>query len=87
MKIAKVIFLTVTATLLVIFLLGLIGLILKTLKVLFVVALVVALLALVVMLVRRVSKPTSKSGYGMRELESWDKMFTDYKQGTDFKTK
>ncbi len=85
MKLAKVILITAAITLLLIFLTGLIGLAISTFKFVFWAAILVGLIALAMKLVS--GKKSSGSASGLKELESWDKMFEDYKQGSDFKRK
>ncbi len=86
MKIAKVILLTAAITVFLIFLTGLIGLAISTLKFVFWAAILLGLIALAMKLLGG-RKTTSGYGSGTKELENWDKMFEDYKQGADFKTK
>lgn len=88
MKIGIVILLTAALTLLLVFLAGVIGMAITIFKFLFWVAIIVGLIALLMKLFgSKKSNPTYSSDYGMKQLESWDKMFEDYKQGSDFKTK
>ncbi|HEX4950337.1 MAG TPA: hypothetical protein VFZ34_26970 [Blastocatellia bacterium] len=88
MKLAKVILITAAITVLLVFLTGLIGLAISTFKFLFWAAILAALIVLAIKLLGgRKSTTSYSSNYGMKELESWDKMFEDYKQGTDYKTK
>ncbi len=88
MKLAKVILITAAITLLLIFLTGLIGMAISTLKFLFWAAILVGLIALAMKLIGgRKSSSNYGSSSGLKELESLDKMFEDYKQGTDYKTK
>lgn len=88
MKLAKVILITAAITVLLIFLTGLIGLAISTFKFVFWVAILVGLIALAMKLLSgKKSNASYGSGSAMKELESWDKMFEDYKQGSDFKTK
>ncbi len=86
MKIAKVILLTAAITVFLIFLAGLIGLVMSTLKFVFWAAILFGLIALAMKLL---GGWKTNSGYasGTKELENWDKLFEDYKQGADFKTK
>ncbi len=86
MKLAKVILLTAAITVFLIFLTGLIGLAISTLKFVFWAAILLGLIALAMKLLGG-RKPTSSYGSGTKELENWDKMFEDYKQDADFKTK
>lgn len=88
MKLAKVILITAAITVLLIFLTGLIGLAISTFKFVFWAAILIGLIALAMKLLSgKKSSASAGSGSAMKELESWDKMFEDYKQGTDFKTK
>ena len=88
MKLAKVILITAAITVLLIFLTGLIGLAISTLKFVFWAAILVGLIALAMKLLGGKNSTSSyDSSSGLKELENWDKMFEDYKQGTDFKTK
>lgn len=88
MKIGIVILLTAALTLLLVFLAGLIGMAITIFKFLFLGAIIVGLIALLMKLFgSKKSTPTYNSDYGMKQLESWDKMFEDYKQSSDFKTK
>ena len=86
MKLAKVILITAAITVLLIFLTGLIGLAISTLKFVFWAAILFGLIALAMKLLGG-RKTTSGYGSGAKELENWDKMFEDYKQDADFKTK
>jgi hypothetical protein len=88
MKLAKVILITAAITVLLIFLTGLIGLAISTLKFVFWAAILIGLIALAMKLVSG-KKPNSSYGSasGLKELEGWDKIFEDYKQGSDFKSK
>jgi len=88
MKLTKVILITAAITVLLIFLTGLIGLAISTFKFLFWVAILVGLIVLAMKLFGG-SKSTAsyRSDDSLKQLESWDKMFEDYKQGSDFKTK
>jgi uncharacterized membrane protein len=88
MKLAKVVLITAAITVLLIFLTGLIGLAISTLKFVFWAAILIGLIALAMKLVSgRKSSSSYGSASGLKELESWDKMFEDYKQGSDFKSK
>ncbi|MBL8203060.1 MAG: hypothetical protein JNM09_02440 [Blastocatellia bacterium] len=88
MKLAKVILITAAITVLLIFLTGLIGLAISTFKFLFWVAILVGLIVLAMKLFGgRKSTASYRSDDSLKQLESWDKMFEDYKQGSDFKTK
>ena len=88
MKLAKVILITAAITLLLVFLTGLIGLAISTLKFVFWAAFLVGLIALAMKLIGSRKSPSNyDSSTGLKELESWDKMFEEYKQGTDSKTK
>lgn len=88
MKLAKVVLITAAITVLLVFLSGLIGLAISTFKFLFWAA---VLAGLIVLAMKLLSSKSSHSGYssdyGMKQLESWDKMFEDYKQDSNFKTK
>ena len=88
MKLAKVILITAAITVLLIFLTGLIGLAISTFKFVFWAAILVGLIALAMKLLGgKKSSPNYGSSSGLKELENWDKMFEDYKQDTNFKTK
>ncbi len=88
MKLAKVVLITAAITVLLIFLTGLIGLAISTFKFLFWVAILVGLIVLAMKLFGgKKSTANYDSDFSMKQLESWDKMFEDYKQGSDFKTK
>ena len=87
MKLAKVVFLTAGVTLLAIFFLGLLGTVFSILKFVFWTAVLLALLALAINLFKRFSAPKKTPNYQPQELEAWDKMFEDYKQNADFKSK
>ncbi len=88
MKLGKVILITAAITVLLVFLSGLIGLAISTFKFLFWVAILAGLIVLAMKLFGHKKSTTSHSpDYAMKELESWDKMFEDYKQGSDYKTK
>jgi hypothetical protein len=88
MKLAKVVLITAAITVLLVFLAGLIGLAISTFKFLFWAAILAGLIVLAMKLLSSKSSNSSySSDYNMKQLESWDKMFEDYKQGSDFKTK
>ena len=87
MKLAKVLFVTVAVTLLALFVLSLLGTVFTILKFAFWTAVLIAVIALAIKLLKRVSAPSKAHNYSPKELESWDKMFEDYKQDADFKTK
>jgi uncharacterized membrane protein len=88
MKLGKVILITAAITLLLVFLSGLIGFAISAFKVLFWVAILVGLIVLAMKLFGGKKSTTNYgSDYAMKELASWDKMFEDYKQGSDYKTK
>lgn len=88
MKLAKVILITAAITVLLVFLAGLIGFAISAFKFLFWVAILTGLIVLAMKLLGgKKSTSTYSSDYSMKELESWDKMFEDYKQGSDYKTK
>lgn len=87
MKLAKVVFLTAALTILALFVLSLLGTVFTILKFVFWTAVLIALLALVIKLLKRLSAPKTSYSYQPKELESWDKMFEDYKQNADFKSK
>ena len=88
MKLAKVVFLTAAITLLALFVLSLLGTVFTILKFVFWTAVLIALIALVIKMLKKLSAPkTSSYSYQPKELESWDKMFEDYKQNADFKSK
>lgn len=88
MKLGKVILITAAITVLLVFLSGLIGLAISTFKFLFWVAILAGLIVLALKLLGgKKSTPTYNSDYGLKELENWDKMFEDYKQSSDYKTK
>lgn len=78
--------LTVALTLLAVFLLGLLGTVLTVLKFAFWATVLIAVLAFVLKMLRKLSAPPASS-YAPKELESWDKIFDEYKQSSDFKTK
>jgi hypothetical protein len=88
MKLGKVVLITAAITLLLVFLSGLIGFAISIFKFSFWVAILVGLMVLAMKLFGgKKSSSGYSSDYGMKELESWDKMFEDYKQGSDYKTK
>ncbi len=87
MKLAKVILITAALTVLLIFLTGLIGLAISTFKFVFWAAILVGLIVLAMKLLGGKKTTTAAPDYGMKELENWDKMFDEHKQGTDYKTK
>lgn len=87
MKLAKVILITVAVTLLALFVLSLLGTVFTILKFAFWTTLLIAVIALAIKLLKGVSASSKKQSYNPKELESWDKMFEEYKQNSDFKTK
>ncbi len=88
MKLAKVILIAAAITVLLIFLTGLIGLAISTFKFLFWAAILIGLIALALKLLSgKKSSSSYGSGSGLKELESWDQMFEEYKQDADFKKK
>lgn len=88
MKLAKVILITAAITVLLVFLAGLIGFAISAFKFLFWAAILTGLIVLAMKLLGgKKSTPPYSSDYSMKELESWDKMFDEYKQSSDYKTK
>lgn len=87
MKLAKVILATVALTVLALFVLSLLGTVFTILKFVFWTTVLIAVIALAIKLLKGLSSSSKSAKYNPRELESWDKMFEDYKQGADFKTK
>ena len=88
MKLTKVILITAAITLSLVFLSGVIGFAFTIFKFVFWMAILAGLIVLAMKLLGgKKSTPSHSSDYGMKELEAWDKMFDDYKQSSDFKTK
>jgi hypothetical protein len=87
MKLGKIILITAAITVLLVFLTGLIGLAISTFKFLFWVAVLVGLIVLALKLLGGRKTTTPTSGNALKELESWEKMFDEYKQSSDYKTK
>lgn len=89
MKLAKVILITAAITLLLVFFSGVIGFAFTIFKFVFWMAILAGLIALAMKLLGGNKKSTASysSDYSVKELEAWDKMFDDYKQSSDFKTK
>lgn len=88
MKLAKVILITAAITLSLVFLSGVIGFAFTVFKFVFWMAILAGLIVLAMKLLGGKKSTTSySSDYNVKELEAWDKIFDDYKQSSDFKTK
>ncbi len=87
MKIVKVIMATVALTLLFMFALGLIGFAFSVLKFVLFIAILGAVIALAIKLLGGIKSARTKNKYDPKELESLEKMFSDYNSNSEFKMK
>ena len=87
MKIVKVIMATVALTLLFMFALSLIGFAFSVLKFVLFIAILGAVIALAIKLLGGIKAARAKNKYDLKELESLEKMFSDYNSNSEFKMK